>query len=118
MKSRVLTIRLYPEREADRTALEWLERKETAGFQSNNAAVVTAINDYFSRFQEREKEDAFLERVLETVREGMREAGAANIGWLASALQNAVTPPSDDNEREKRVDEESLDAALEFVDSL
>lgn len=118
MKSRSLTVRLYPEREADRTALEWLERKEIAGFQSNNAAVVAAINDYFSRFQEREKEDAFLERVLETVREGMREAGAANIGWLAAALQNAVTPPPGGNGREERVDETSLDTALEFVDSL
>ena len=49
-----------------------------------------------------------------TVREGMR----ANIGCQAAALQNAITPPPDSGKSEERVDEESLDAALAFVDSL
>ena len=121
MKIRTVTIRFYPDREADRTALDWLDRKECAGFKSNNAAVVTAINDYFSR-REREsetrtREEAFLRKVLETIREGLRESEAANLGGLVTLLQSA-TPPSPHNEDVEPVDEESLSAAIDFVDSL
>ena len=121
MKSRTVTIRFYPDREADRTALDWLDRKECAGFKSNNAAVVTAINDYFSRrgkeSETREREDAFFQKVLETIRQGLRESGAANLGGLMAVLQN-TTPTSNSGESAATVDEESLNMAFDFVDSL
>ena len=121
MKSRTITIRFYPEREADKTALEWLDHKERAGFKSNNEVVVTAINDYFSRREReselRKREDAFLQKILETVREGMRESGAANLSGLVAVLQNAV-PSSQSEGITETVDEESLNTAFDFVDSL
>ena len=121
MNSRTVTIRFYPNREADRTALDWLDRKECAGFKSNNAAVVTAINDYFSRRERdsetREREEAFLQKVLDTIRQGLRESGAANLGGLVTLLQS-VSPVPPKNEDEEPVDEESLAAALDFADSL
>ena len=121
MKSRTVTIRFYPDREADRAALDWLDRKEYAGFKSNNAAVVTAINDYFSRrereSESRAREEAFLQKVLDTIQQGLRESGAANLGGLVTLLQSA-TPTPHRIEDEKSVDEESLAAALDFADSL
>ena len=121
MKSRTVTIRFYPDREADSTALGWLDRKECAGFKSNNAAVVTAINDYFSR-REREsetraREEAFLQKVLETIRQGLRESAVESLGGLMAVLQNTV-PVSTGNAGVEPVDEESLSAAIDFVDSL
>ena len=121
MKGRTITIRFYPDRETDRTALDWLDHKERAGFKSNNAAVVTAINDYFSRreieSETRAREEAFLQKVLETIRQGLRESRAANLGGLVTLLQSAAPAPHH-NEDVEPVDEESLSAAIDFVDSL
>ena len=121
MKSRTITIRFYPEREADKTALDRLDHKDRAGFKSNNEVVVAAINDYFSRREResetREREDAFLQKILETVRQGIRESGMANLGELVAVLQNAV-PSSQSEEITETVDEESLNTAFDFVDSL
>ena len=121
MKSRIITIRFYPEREADKTALDRLDHKDRAGFKSNNEVVVAAINDYFSRREReselRKREDAFLQKILETIREGMRESGAANLGGLIAVLQNAASVPNS-GESAETVDEESLNTAFDFVDSL
>ena len=121
MKSRTITIRFYPERETDKTALEWLDHKERAGFKSNNEVVVTAINDYFSRREResetREREDAFLQKIPETVRQGIRESGMANLGGPVAVLQNA-TPVPNNGEDAETVDEESPNAAFDFVDNL
>ena len=121
MKSRIITIRFYPEREADKTALDRLDHKDRAGFKSNNEVVVAAINDYFSRREReselRKREDAFLQKILETVRQGIRESGAANLSGLIAVLQNAAPVPNN-GENAETVDEESLNAAFDFVDNL
>ena len=68
-------------------------------------AVVAAVNDYFSQqerlaadpyLETREKEDAFLRKVLDTIQEGMQASGAGLSG-LAALLQGIQTaaPPAE-----------------------
>lgn len=89
-------IRLNLERGEDRRAWEHLQRMDRKRYKSYSRAVVTAVNDYFDRrerladdpyLETREKEDAFLRRVLETVERGLQTASP--ISGLLQLLQNA-----------------------------
>ena len=84
---------------------------------------MAAINDYFSRqerlaadpyLETREKEDAFLQKVLDTIREGMQASGVGLSG-LASLLQGiqTATPPA-----EQTMTDVDLDTAMDFINSL
>ncbi len=116
-------IRLNLNRPDDRQAWEYLQRLDRKKYKSYSRAVVTAINDFFSSqerlandpyLETREKEDAFLQRVLDTIREGLRSSDAGLFGL--SALMQAVqqTPPPAD----KTMSEEDLDVAMDFINSL
>lgn len=109
-----------------RQAYELLQRIDRRQFKSYTEAVVYAVNAYFGRLEQiardpyletREKEDAFLQKVLDTVQSGMANAFPALFtGQLLSVLQagngqTASVPPCEE------VDEESLDTALAFADS-
>ena len=116
-------IRLNLNRSEDRRAWEYLQRLDRKKYKSYSRAVVAAINDYFSRqerltadpyLETREKEDAFLQKVLETIREGLQASGVGLAG-LTSLLQGvrpAVSPP------EPIMTDEDLDAAMDFINSL
>ncbi|MCX4325506.1 MAG: hypothetical protein OSJ59_21520, partial [Lachnospiraceae bacterium] len=67
-------IRFNLEKEMDRTAWEHLQQRDKREYRSYSKAVIAAVNDYFERrgrlvsdpyLETREKEDAFLQRVLE-----------------------------------------------------
>lgn len=117
-----ISVRLNMEVEADRLAWEHLQR-ERKQYKSYNKAIVTAVNDFFSRqtrlfndpyLETREKEDAFLARVLETVRQGLQADAPAK--GLLQLLQNIK--PSDAPIQETAIEEtEAIDAALQFADS-
>ena len=74
-------------------------------FKSYTRAVVTALNDFFSRqekmqadpfLETREKEDRFLARLLDTVKDGIRQGmSSIQLPALASAVQPEVK--ADDN---------------------
>ena len=116
-------IRLNLNRPEDRRAWEYLQHLDRKKYKSYSRAVVAAINDYFSRqerltadpyLETREKEDAFLQKVLETIREGLQASGAGLAG-LTSLLQGvrpAVSPP------EPVMTDEDLDAAMDFINSM
>ncbi len=116
-------IRLNLNRPEDRRAWEYLQHLDRKKYRSYSRAVVAAINDYFSRqerltadpyLETREKEDAFLQKVLETIREGLQASGVGLAG-LTSLLQGvrpAVSPP------EPIMTDEDLDAAMDFINSL
>lgn len=118
------TLRLNLDNPADRAAWEHLQRLDRVQYRSVSRAVVTAVNAFFDRqerlasdpyLETREKEEAFLQRVLDTIREGLRESGADGLGSLAALLRNtepARTPDAAPGA------EEDLDAAMEFVNSL
>ncbi len=116
-------IRLNLNRPDDRRAWEYLQSLDRKKYRSYSRAVVAAVNDYFSRqerlvddpyLETREKEDAFLERVLDTIREGLQSSDIG-LASLAALLQQAknVTPPS-----EPVMTDEDMDTAMDFINSL
>ena len=116
-------IRLNLNRPEDRQAWNYLQALDRKKYKSYSRAVVAAVNDHFSRqerltadpyLETREKEDAFLEKVLETIREGLQASGVGLVG-LTSLLQGvrpAVSPP------EPVMTDEDLDTAMDFINSL
>lgn len=120
------TIRLNLEKEADREAWEHLRRVDRKQYHSVNSAVIAAVNAYFSRKEQleadpyletREKEDAFLEKVMETLQEGLRQATVPGLVPLLQLLQGAQagTPaPAKEPEANTGTD---WDAALDFAGS-
>lgn len=116
-------IRLNLNRLDDRQAWEHLQALDRKKYKSYSRAVVAAVNDYFSRqerlaadpyLETREKEDAFLQKVLDTIREGMQASGAGLSG-LAALLQviQPAAPPA-----EQAMTDEDLDTAMDFINSL
>ena len=88
--------------------------------------MIAAVNDYFERrgrlfsdpyLETREKEDAFLQRVLETIRAGFDHAapvGTANT--LLNLLQNFQPQPAPIANAVQEEQQEADDTALDFVD--
>ena len=118
-------IRLNLNRPEDRKAWEYLKRLDRKKYKSYSRAVVAAVNDHFSReerleadpyLETREKEDAFLGKVLDTIREGIQSSGAglAGLAALLQGLQDVPALPLP----EKSITDEDLDTAMEFIDSL
>ena len=109
-------LRMNLEKEADRRAWAYLQRLDRKAHKSYSHAIVTAINDFFDRqerilndsyLETREKEDAFLQRVLETIAKGLQGTAALHTTTKAASV------PASDAERE-----EVINAALDFVNSL
>lgn len=132
-------IRLNLANPDDREAWEFLQRMDRKKYKSYSRAVVIAVNDYFRRaeraeadpyLETREKEDAFLQSVLDAVEKGAKEAmpmvilntlicllqSAAGNGQIAVNPQS-FTPESDETSSKNNRQETSLDDALSFADS-
>ena len=118
------------DRAEDRAALTWLSQCRRAGFKTNSAAVVAAINEYRDRrdrlaadpyLETREKEDAFLRRVLDTIRQGMEESAAGSVNGLFRLFQAAQTNDgmnAGTGSKQNAEDLESISMALDFADAL
>ena len=116
-------IRLNLNKPEDRQAWKYLQNMDRKKYKSYSRAVVAAINDHFSRqervvndpfLESREKEDAFLQKILDTIREGLQssDAGLASLSALLQAVQAASLPA------QETMTDENLDIAMEFMDSL
>ena len=112
-------IRLDMTRDADRHAYERLSTMDRKKYKSYSRLVVIAVNEYFERqerladdpyLETRAKEDAFLQRVIDTVREAAREL--LPLGLLSGIVQVAQQTSAMDHQVE-----DSADEALEFADS-
>ena len=112
-------IRFNLDNEDDRKAYEHLQSMDRKQYKSYTKAVVIAINAYFERQQSletdfhletREKEDIFLQKVLDTIEQGLKTAG--NIGGLIQLLSVSTgqQPQVQHNT------EEDTNAALNFAD--
>ena len=110
------TLRLNLADEDDRRAFDYLQRIDKKQYRSYSKAIVAAVNDQFERqerlaadpyLETREKEDAFLRRVTETIEQSLRATPAPMIPFTQPALQSAAPEP----------DDEELSAALDFADS-
>ena len=118
-------IRLNLEREEDRRAWEYLRGMDRKQYKSYTRAIVAAINDYFGRqmqlaedpyLETREKEDAFLQKVLETIEKGMADSKQDGLLSALLALQNGALARPQEQE-ENNASEEDLNAALDFINS-
>ena len=112
------TLRIKTDTPEGRKALAYLKKRDKTQYRSYSDAIIAAVNGYFDRerqladdpyLETREKEDAFLQRVLETVERG---AQANPLNGLAALLQNAQPAP------DTKAIEDDLDAAMDFMDSL
>jgi DNA transposition AAA+ family ATPase len=116
------TVRLNLNEDDDRRAWEYLRRLDKKKYRSFSKAVVMAVNDYFGRLERldtdpyletREKEDAFLQEIREAVRKGLQQSAPANLGTILQLMQG-VQPLAASGQD---ADNESLDAAMDFMDS-
>ena len=112
------TLRIKTDTPEGRKALGYLKNRDKSKYRSYRDAIIAAVSGYFDRerqladdpyLETREKEDAFLQRVLETVERG---AQANPLNKLAAVLRNAQPAP------DTNAIEDDLDAAMDFMDSL
>ena len=112
------TLRIKIDTPEGRTALGYIKNRDKTRYRSYSDAIIAAVNGYFDRerqladdpyLETREKEDAFLQRILETVERG---AQANPLNGLAALLQNAQPAP------DAKAIESDLDTAIDFIDSL
>lgn len=121
------TLRLNLENEADREAMEHLRRLDRKKYRSVNSAVIAAVNAYFSRQEQleadpyletRKKEDAFLQRVIDTIRAVQQPTPAPGLAALLQLLQGTQGAPSAPTKEEVEANNSTdWDAALDFVGS-
>ena len=106
----------------DGRALAYLQGRDRKQYRSYSSAVVAAVNDHFSRQQRldadpfletRERQEAFLQEVKDTVREAVQTSGAG-LGALSALLQS-VTPAQ---KTDAAMTEESFDTAMDFINGL
>ena len=117
-------IRLNLANEDDRKAWTYLQNLDRKKYKSYSRAVVAALNDYFGRqerladdpyLETREKEDAFLLRVQETIERSLQASSTDSISGLAALLHSVqpVAAPAQSDDAE-----DDLDTALDFINSL
>ena len=116
------TLRLNLENEDDRRTYDYLRGMDRTRYRSYSSAIVTAINDHFSRqnrladdpfLETRERQDAFLGEIKNTIRESLHTSGAG-LGGLAALLQSAQPTPRPD----ETMSEEAFDTAMDFINGL
>ena len=112
------TLRVRLDTPEGRKAWGYLVSRDKSKYRSYSGAIIAAINGYFDRerqladnpyLETREKEDAFLQKVLEAVERG---AQTNPLNGLAALLQNAQPAPN------TKAIGDDLDAAMDFMDSL
>ena len=120
------TLRLNLENEADREAMEHLRRLDRKKYRSVNSAVITAVNAYFSRQEQleadpyletREKEDAFLQRIIDTIQSAQQPTQASGLATLLQLLQGTQTVSSAPTKEVASNTGADWEAALDFAGS-
>ena len=107
MSVRNVKIRFNLDKENDRRAYDYLQSAE----ESYSKAVISAICGFMELSERTAAEDAFLERVISTIRE---EVGKSNP--LGGLLQFVQTPPAQ-TPAEKENNAETEETVLDFLDS-
>ena len=121
-----VTLRFHLDKAEDCAALNHLQGTGRAEYGSYSKAVIAAVNDHFTRLERlgadpyletREKEDAFLQRVQETIRQALQTPAAASLSGLVALLQGAAQPAGEPSPVSDPEYAEDLSAAMEFIDS-
>lgn len=107
----------------DRRAWEYLQSMDRSKHKSYSRAVISAINEYFEREQKltdnpfletQEKEDRFLQKILDTINQGLQKYSAS--GGLASLIKLISANQEPPIRNSQNTDEDNT-AALDFADS-
>ena len=115
------TLRINLNKPEGKKAWAYLMNRDKTRYRSYSDAVIAAVNGFFDRetalaadpyLETREKEDAFLQRIMETVERGVQ---ANSLSSLAALLK--ASPPGEPSQDTAAV-EEDLETALDFVNSL
>ncbi len=115
------TLRLNLENEADRRAWEHLQSLDKREYRSVSRAVITAVNAYFDRqkllaadpyLETREKEDAFLSRIEDTITRSLQSCAPMGLGGILQLMQSAQPAAAPASEETN----EDISAALDFAD--
>ena len=107
MSVKNVKIRFNLDKGNDRKAYDYLQRAE----KSYSKAVISAICGYMELSERTASEDAFLERVISTIREEVAKSNP-----LGGLLQFVQTPPAQ-IPAEKENNAETEEAVLDFLDS-
>ena len=107
MSVKNVKIRFNLDKENDRKAYEYLHSAE----KSYSKAIISAICGFMELSERNASEDAFLERVISTIREEVAKSNP-----LGGLLQFVQTPPAQ-IPAEKENNAETEEAVLDFLDS-
>ena len=107
MSVRNVKIRFNLDKENDRRAYDYLQGAE----KSYSKAVISAICGFMELSERTATENAFLERVISTIREEVAKSNP-----LGGLLQFVQTPPAQ-IPAEKENNAETEEAVLDFLDS-
>ena len=107
MSIKNLKIRFNLDKENDRKAYEYLQGAD----HSYSKAVISAICEYLELSERTATEDAFLERVIKTIKEELVKANP-----LGGLLQLVQTPPAQ-IPAEKENKAETEETVMDFMDS-
>ena len=107
MSIKNLKIRFNLDKENDRKAYEYLQCAD----HSYSKAVISAICEYLELSERTASEDAFLERVIATIKEELAKANP-----LGGLLQLVQTPPAQ-IPAEKENKAETEETVMDFMDS-
>ena len=92
-------VRFYEEKEADRRAWEILHSEEVKAFPSQNDFIIQAVNGFYDRYlaisddpylETREKEEAFVDRIVEKVEQKVLGNLSQLIGIYLLQQQNIL----------------------------
>lgn len=121
-------IRFNLDKPEDKEAWEHLRHIDKREYPSYSKLVIQLINEHFRHkaaldadpyLETREKEDAFLQRVMDTIQSGMTAAGPSlMVGSLLNMVQTSGTgqAPAIRSDEEDAADED-VDAALGFLNN-
>lgn len=107
----------------DRRVWEYLQSMDRSKHKSYSRAVISAINEYFEREQKltdnpfletQEKEDRFMQKILDTINQGLQKYSAS--GGIAS-LVKLISANQELSIRNPQNTDEDNTAALDFADS-
>lgn len=107
MSIKNVKVRFNLSKENDRKAYEYLQNAEV----SYSKAIISAICGYMELSETKAAEDAFLERIIATIKEE-----TSKINSLGGLLQLVQTPPQT-VPAEKVNNTETEEAVLDFLDS-
>ena len=127
-ETKKVTVRFRMDREQDRRAYAFLINEGRGVHRSISRAVVAAVDGFFSRQEQvrddpyletREKENAFLTRIEQTVRDAIQSSALGCLSLIAQNNQIGIGSTANADSLENKADEDAdLDAALDFVNSL